>query len=136
MPNSRELAIFAWLGVFLAVIIWRSDTRRPTVELVKALVGLAKSFIRPRLAGSLLLFLATVGVLCVAGAHAGIWDPGLTTKTVFWTFGAGIILFSEMKQAGDPVFFKNAAARVLGATALLVFYVNMSVFDLYIELLI
>ena len=41
-----------------------------------------------------------------------------------------------MKQAGDPVFFKNAAARVLGATALLVFYVNMSVFDLYIELLI
>ena len=103
---------------------------------LKALVGLAKSFIRPRLAGSLLLFLATVGVLCVAGAHVGIWDPGLTTKTVFWTFGAGIILFSEMKQAGDPVFFKNAAARVLGATALLAFYVNMFVFDLYVELLI
>lgn len=96
----------------------------------------ARSLTDPQIAGIILLFLATVGTLCVVGTYIDLWNPALATDTVFWFFGVGIALLFRIDEAGDPRFFREAVARTLKITALIAFITNLFVFNLWVELVI
>ena len=130
MPDSRQLAILFWLGVLAAFILWRSDSRR-------GLGDAGRLLIHPQITGIILLFLTTVSALCAVGAYIDLWNPALTTDTVFWFFSVGIGLLFRIDEAGsDPRFFRKAVARTFKITALIAFITNLFVFNLYVELAI
>ncbi|MBA2633812.1 MAG: hypothetical protein H0U86_12580 [Chloroflexi bacterium] len=77
-----------------------------------------------------------VGVV-LAGRAAGIWELSLLKDTAAWFVVAGVVLFFSFVKAGSEAgFFRRTLGRTVRLAAFLEFYLNLAVFDLWIELLL
>lgn len=85
----------------------------------------------------LLVLVAYVSLLIIAGYKAGAWQPWMLKDTLYWFFGTALVTFFSINQAGkDEHYFKGILLRSLRFAVVLDFIINLYVFNLVIELLL
>src|SRR5579864_5562463 len=127
--NNREWASLFWLSVILlSLILWR-QTRGIVLGVV------------PTLASAWIVWLVFTGllawtvVLVLAAYRFHVWSASLIKDTVIWCGSAAVALFFSLTNVSRrPHFFRMAALATLGFTPFLVFYLNLYVFPLPVEL--
>lgn len=127
--TNRDVSLLLWLGIVVVFLVWKRDTR-------ESLMGVARAF----WGKVAVLFLAyTVYVaLVVAIAYAvGAWNTGLLKETVAWFLVPGVVLlFGFSKAYEGRAFYLRTLLRVIGLTAVIEFYVNLTSFSLWFELIL
>ena len=93
---------------------------------------------RSKAVAVLLLAYAVYIALVVGVASAiGAWNTGLLKETIAWLLVPGIVLlFGFSKAYEGRRFYVRTLIRVIGLTALIEFYVNLSAFPLWVELVL
>jgi len=128
--NDREIAVLVWLAVLVAWAFAMRDVRQAFIQVLKTLLSLKL----------LLPLLALVGYLCALAYVAqelGLWDSALTTDTVVWFIGTGLVLFGktiDVFKRGGSVWSLFSAA--VGLTVFVEVFVNLYVFPLPVELIL
>ncbi len=127
--SNRDLAFLFWLGVFIAFLIWKADTRRSLVEVLRA--------VRGKIAVLLLTYAMYIAAVVGVAWLLGFWNSGLLKDTVAWLVVPGVVLlFGFSKAYEERRFYVRTLARVVGLTAIVEFYVNLVAFPLWLELLL
>jgi hypothetical protein len=127
--NNREWASLFWLSaILLSLILWR-QTRGVVLGVI------------PTAASVWIVWLVFTGllawtvVLVLAAYRFHIWSTDLIKDTVIWCGSAAVALFFSLTNVSRrPHFFRRAALATLGFTPFLVFYLNLYVFPLPVEL--
>jgi hypothetical protein len=127
MPNSRELAILAWLVLLAIGCLAHGDIRRTLTSSAKVL---AASRITPLL---VLLHIWILGEVYV-GSLFGLWNPSLVTSTAFWAVTSAFVLFIGLNDVWRlPGFFKRKALRTLEWTAIVTVVLDTHSFTFPLE---
>lgn len=126
--SNRDLATAYWLLIWGAWALAKPEIASGVWKIVKA----SRAFWL-----LLLLYWAWVAALIVGGREIGIWDHSLIKDTLAWLLLAGVGLFFSFVRAGsESQFFRSTALRTMRLSAFLEFYLNLVVFDLWVELLL
>jgi hypothetical protein len=89
----------------------------------------------PKLAIPLSLLCAYTTALVIGLWRAHVWEPHLTTTTVFWFAGTALALFLAFDDAAeDSHFFRRRVARAASLTVLVGFMSGLRTFGFVIEL--
>lgn len=130
MLTNREIATIILLGGFL---IW--TLAQPSVR--KSLPDLYRSVTNPKVMGVIGVYLAYALLLIGSAQHFGFWDVGLLKDTVIVVAftGMGMVMSANAIKSGAALT-KKTVGGVIGLTALIAFYVNLSSFPILIEVLI
>ncbi|MDP9376033.1 MAG: hypothetical protein M3P40_00380 [Actinomycetota bacterium] len=126
--NDRELATLIWLAVFALFAVSQRDVRRQ-------LPGLVVLAVNPTISVPFLAMVAYVGGLVLLGCRSGIWEASLTSDTVTWFVAIGVGLFGL--AASEGVRPLTSLLRVAaGLTVFTEVFINLYVFDLWVELIL
>lgn len=126
--SNRDLATGYWIFVWGAWALAKPDVAGGLWRVLLT----ARTFALP-----LLLYLVWVVGVVLAGRAIGIWQLSLLKDTVAWFVVAGVVLFFSFVKAGsEEGFFRRTLGRTVRLAAFLEFYLNLAVFDLWIELLL
>jgi hypothetical protein len=130
MLNSRELAAVIWLGVF---IIWA--VRIPGVR--TSLRGVIRSFLEVKILGPISVYILYIAAWLWLADAFGLWETSLLKETVIWFVITGFPFLLRFDQVGkDERFFRKAILSVIGISAFLEFFMNITTFHLAFELLL
>lgn len=126
--NSREDALVFWALVGTGLALSGPDIRHSLLNVIRSV--LAPALLR------LWILTAVYTTAVVAGAERlGLWHTTTLKETLYWFFGAGVVLIAgAIQTTGDPVKFKNLVRRAFKFTIVLEFFVNVYVFPLAVEL--
>jgi len=126
--SNRDLATGYWIFVWGSWALAKPDVAS---GLWRVLVT-ARVFVLP-----LVFYMLWVVGVVLAGRAAGIWELSLLKDTAAWFVVAGVVLFFSFVKAGSEAgFFRRTLGRTVRLAAFLEFYLNLAVFDLWIELLL
>jgi len=125
--NDREIATLIWLGVFLVGALSIRDVR-------EGLGGVFASLLR--LAPPILAMLAWIGGLIYLGERYGLWKPALIYDSVVWSTTAAVLFGGAIGVFNKGKSVKRLYLKVLGASLLLEFYVNLYTLPLIPELML
>lgn len=127
--TNRDIALLVWLCVVVVFLVWRRDTRESLIDVARAFWGKV---------AVLFLAYAVCITLVVAIAYAvGAWNTGLLKETVAWFLVPGVVLLFGFSKAYEKrAFYVRTFLRVIGLTALIEFYVNLTSFPLWVELVL
>lgn len=128
--NDREIAALVWLALLVALGLSQSEVRQ-------ALAPILKTLLSPRLLLPLLALVSCVCALAYLAQELGLWDFELTTDTVVWFIGTGLVLFGktiDVFKRGGSVWSLFSAA--VGLTVFVEVFVNLYVFPLPVELIL
>ena len=103
MPDSRELAIIAWLIAGLVFILARADIR-------DQLFGVLRLLLNPKLAVPIVVLVTWTLALVRLASWVGVWDAGLVTETVAWFFLTAFVLLVNSSNAHERGFFRRASS--------------------------
>ena len=127
--NNRELAVLIWL---LFAIIWcvsYSKIRKSFFQLIKALFAwkLTLSY--------LLMFTYIACVIWVLKVMT-IWKIDNIPLTVLWSVCVAFVMLFNFHKANDQKFFKNSVKDNIKGLVFVEFFVNLYVFNFWIEFII
>ena len=130
MPNDRQLAVLIWLGVAAVLMLLKHDLRRSVRSVVRSMLArkVATVFVMMALwvAGELLL-----------ARRLSWWDTSMTTSTVFWFVGSGLVLFiNTPKAAEEEHFFRSSFLTAIKLSVFLGVFMNLFVLYLPAELVL
>lgn len=127
MLNNRQIASLLWVGIALAAILARPDSRRALIDVARALLGRK---IWPVIA---VLALWSLGLVFL-GQWVSIWSGDLAADTGFWFFTTAVVLlFNFNKASEDPDFFRTTAKETFGLTLILGFLSGLYVLSVPLE---
>jgi hypothetical protein len=126
--SNRDLATGYWLVIFGAWVLAKPDVAGGLWRAITT----ARIFFAP-----LLLYVGWVIALVMAGRAAGVWELSLLKDTIAYFVVAWVGMFFSFGEASSEVrWFGRTLVRTIWLTAILEFYLNLAVFDLWIELLL
>jgi hypothetical protein len=127
--TNRDVAFLVWLTVVAVFVLVRPGGRKGIREILEALRGKV---------AALIVAYAVWIAAAVAGAYVlGFWNAGLVKETVAWFAVPGLVLLFGFQRAYDGrAYYLGTLFRVIGLSALVEFYVNLTAFDLWVELLL
>jgi hypothetical protein len=130
--NSREDAILVWAVIILGFVLSK-DPRGIGGSFLSVLRGLLHLKLL-LLFGSALVYTAAV---VYAAARFGLWHAAALKETVYWFFGAGVVLVGgavSRPSTTDADFIRRVLRRVIAVTVFIEFAANLYAFPLAIEL--
>jgi len=128
--NNREIALIAWVLVLVVgVLVWR-DTRESVLNMLKIVAS-------PNMAIPLLTMIAYVSLVLAGAYKVGAWDFSLLKTTLFWFFGAALVMFFTANETTrNDGYFRKVVTRNLQFAVVLEFIVNLYVFNIFVELVL
>lgn len=127
--SNRDIAFVVWLGIFIVFLVWKADTRRSLVAVLRAVQG--------KIAVLLLAYAVYIAAVVAVSWLLGLWNTRLLKDTIAWLVVPGlVVLFGFSKAYEERRFYTRTLVRVVALTALVEFYVNLVAFPLWIELLL
>lgn len=130
--NSREKAVVIWTVIVLALLLWKYPSIvRPILSPVRDLFALKLTF-------AWVLAAMYTAALVLATRTSGLWHTTATKETVYWFFGAGLVLSGSAiaTKRFDREYVRRIARKALRLTILVEFLVNLYVIPLAAELVI
>lgn len=127
--SNRDLAFLIWLAVLATFLLGRRDTRESVRGVLRTLRG--------KLALLVVAFGAYVAAIVLVAQRLGAWNTGLLKDTIAWFLVPGLVLLFGFTDAYEGRgYYGRTLVRVIGLTALVEFYVNLSAFPLPVEFLL
>lgn len=126
--NNRELAIISWILITLIGLIFL----KPVREFIKTVFYTFSrlSFVTIYLLMFLYLFLVIEGLVKIK-----FWNTYLIKDTIFWFISVGAVL-ALRGISKNMSFFKKTLVESLKITLLIEFFINLHVFNYFIEFII
>lgn len=129
--TNREIASLVLLLFFVAWSIKSVGCSR----LLGSVRDLGVTILTPSVLVPILLYLLWISVAVFFAGRLGLWDLGLLMPTIVWISLSGIALIFRLSDAiNKPGFFKRAALRAAGITAIVEFVANLESFPLWVEI--
>lgn len=127
--TNRDIAFLIWLTVVAVVVLTRRGGREAIAGILGALWG--------KLAVLLIAYAVYVALLVAAAYQLGFWNVGLLKDTITWFAVPGLVLlFGFTKAYEEHRHYGRTLLRVIGLTAIIEFYVNVTAFPLWVELIL
>jgi len=127
--NNRELAIAIWIFIAIIWCISISNIRNSFFHVIK-------SFFAWKLSISYLIMFTYISIIVLVLASIGIWNIKHLPITILWGVCVAFIMLFNFSKANNPRFFKDSLKDNLNGLIILVFLINLYVFDLWIELIL
>jgi hypothetical protein len=129
MLSNREWATAFWLGVLLAFVVWRADTRHSAFRI-------AVTLFHPVLLIPLLLFAAWMSAIVYGAWRLGVWQPAMLKDTLFWSATAFALFFRAPGAVREKGFLRGRLLDALGVGVFLGFYLGLATLDFIWEVLL
>ena len=129
--NNREISLLTCLVVFIAFCLSIKNIRSSLVQVFKTFFS-----------GQLLFWHIGTGsyisFLAVLLAQIGFWRPWMLKDTILWALVSGLALLFRYAQTSqkEALNFKNVLIDNIKIIALFEFVVNLTSFNLWIEILL
>jgi hypothetical protein len=127
--NNRELALFAWIILFLIWVLARQSTRQ-------SLFGILRIAFATRLSIIFLVMVLYVIAIAYGLFKLHLWDSSQLKNTVFWFFTVALVSFFDITSEKKNNYFKIAVKDIFNFTAILQFIVGVYSFNFFAELLL
>jgi hypothetical protein len=127
--NNREWAGVIWLVAFGLLLLWKH-------QLGKILGDFLRAIADPTILLTLLGVVAYTAGLAYIGSAIGLWNAAMVKDTVIWFFAVAMSLLLHLSDSATPGYFRTAATRSVKIGAFLAFFLNLFVFNIWIELLL
>jgi hypothetical protein len=127
--SNRELAIAIWILVAIIGSLTHHKIR-------KSLFHLLKAFFAWKLVLSYVFMFSYVALILLSLHALGIWRLTHLPITMLWIVCVAFVMLLDYSKANDQNFFKNAIKDNLRILIVLEFFINLYVFNLWIELLL
>ena len=127
--NNRELAVSIWI---LFAIIWcvsYSKVRKSFFQLIK-------TFFAWKLTVSYMLMFTYIACLIRVLQVMKIWKIDQIPLTVLWCVCVAFVMLFNFQKANDQKFFKNSVKDNIKGLVFLEFFINLYVFNFWIEFMI
>jgi len=118
-----------WLVAFGLLLLWKH-------QLGKILGNFLRALADPPILLTLLGVVAYTASLAYIGSAIGLWNAAMVKDTVIWFFAVAMSLLLHLSDTAKPGYFRRAATKSVTIAALLGFFLNLFVFNLWIELLL
>lgn len=130
--NSREKAVVIWGVIVLAVVLGKDRS------IVLSFLPVLRSMFAPKLTLVWVLAATYTGLLVLAGRATGLWQTTATKETLYWFFGAAVVLAGNaiVSRSFDGDYVKQIARKALRLTIIVEFLVNLYVMPLAVELVL
>lgn len=125
--SNRELAIAIWI---LIAVIWALS--QPKIR--KSLFQIIKAFFAWKLAISYVIVFSYITLMIIPLNAVGIWKFAHLKITILWVLCVAFVKLFEFSKTNDQKFFKDAIKGNLKGLIVLEFFINLYVFDLWVEL--
>jgi peptidoglycan/LPS O-acetylase OafA/YrhL len=127
--TNRDIAFLVWLSVVVVFLAWKRDTRESLMAVARAFWG--------KVAVLFLCYVVYIALVVALAYTVDAWNTGLLKETVAWFLVPGIVLlFGFSKAYEGRAFYLRTLLRVIGLTAVIEFYVNLTSFPLWFELVL
>jgi hypothetical protein len=128
--DNREWAALFWLTVFL---LWALSTR----DVRSSLSRLLRSLFNPVILIPLAAMFGYVALEVWVGYKLSVWHTGLMKSTIIWLIASALAMFFSYDKASEGrQFFRRGVVAALGGMFFVEFFVNLTVFSLFWELLL
>lgn len=127
--NNRELAVSIWI---LLVVIWcisYSKIRNTFFQLIKAFFAL-------KLVNLYILMFTYIGCMILGLKAFGIWKIDHISLTFLWFICVAFVMLFNYQKTNDQDYFKKSFRDNVKALLLLEFFVNLYVFNFWVELIL
>ncbi len=132
--NNRELASAILFLLLIAVFVLVPKLRR---QLAPGFAAVLRSFFVWKIQLPLLAYFVYAFAVVFIARWLGAWDWSLLKDTIIIVVFVGVpLFFSANKVREGSKLVRNVARGVLGATAILIFYINLGSLPLWGELLL
>lgn len=125
--SNRELAVGAWVLMFVVWTLSRKELRAPLGRLVRS--ALAWKLSLPAL-----LLGSYTSLVCYALWHVGFWESAMLKDTVLWFVASGLALAYSFDRSSERGWFRSAIASQLGVIVLIEYLATAYTFSLPAEL--
>lgn len=126
--NNRELAASSWILIVAISCAIYPQTRKPLFQVLKA-------FFMWKLAFSYILMFSYIAVVIWALNTIGLWRIDLLPLTALWCICVAFVMLFGFQKANDQHYFINSLKDNIKGLIFLEFFVNLYVFNFYIEFL-
>lgn len=129
--NTRELATLTWLFLFLIWLIFKKDTRKSVVDLLK-------SFTHKKILTPIFLMGIYMGLVVYILSKFNLWDLSLLKDTLYWLLFVGFVLLLNSNTAinNKKDYFKKIIISNLKLVVLVEFVVNFYTLNYFAELIL
>jgi len=128
--NTRETALVAWVGGFIAYqVVTRSEVRRSVAAPLKLIFG---SWL---LGGVIAASAGYAALLAYLLRWVGFWDHEMLKLTVVWFLGAGLVAVFSTAEV-DGRYWRRLILHSLTLTAVIEFITNLHTLPLLVELVL
>lgn len=127
--SNREIAIAFWILVTIVLGFSHRKIR-------KSLFSVIKAFFAWKLAISYALMFSYISIMLLLLDALGAWRFTHLPNIMLWVACVAFVMLFEYSKVSDPNFFKNAIKDNLRILIVFEFFVNLHVFNLWIELLL
>lgn len=128
--NNRELSFILWSFILTSFFFFSSNLRRPFISIIKLIFASKVIFLILITLGYVLLCIYLISLI-------GFWDLSLLKDTIFWFFGAALILaYKATKLQEGKLTFKEIIIDNIKFVIIIEFIGNQYVMPLTIELIL
>lgn len=127
--NNRELAVSIWI---LFTVIWcvsYSKVRKPFFQLIKA-------FFVWKLTFSYMLMFTYIACVIWGLKAISVWKIDHIFLTFLWCVCVAFVMLFNFQKTNDQNFFKNSVKDNIKGLVFLEFFVNLYVFNFWVEFMI
>ena len=129
MLTDREIATLLIFGAIFIAALFSKTVRNSLLDVLRTILN-------KYILGPILVYLAYSTVLIWVASSLGLWDSNLLKDTLIVVFITGIgMLFSANSIKSGGFLVKKTVASTVGLTALITFYVNLSSFHVFSEVI-
>lgn len=127
--NDRELAASSWILIVAISCAIYPQTRKPLFQLIKA-------FFMWKLTFSYMLMLTYIAVVIGVLKIIAIWRIDHIPLTILWCICVAFVMLFAFQKANDQNYFNNFLKDNIKGLIFLEFFVNLYVFNFYVEFLL
>ncbi|PSR56642.1 hypothetical protein AHMF7605_25680 [Adhaeribacter arboris] len=127
--NNRELAGLIWIGIFIALVMMRPETR-------KDVPGLFKAAFQPKLSIIYGIMAAYTAIVVFLLYRIELWDSSQIKNTILWFLTVGLVSLNDITKHNQVNFFKKTALDILSLTAILQFITGVYTFSFIAEFIL
>lgn len=127
--NNREIATGIWLLIVFFICFFLKGIRQALVRVIVTLLD-------ERIIKMNLFFIGYCVLLVYIFRCIGLWDLQLLKTTLFWLFGAEVLLINSFEKTTEPSYFVKLVKHSFTWTILIEIIVNLNSFSLFCELIL
>ncbi|MDD5288827.1 MAG: hypothetical protein PHY28_06950 [Dehalococcoidales bacterium] len=128
--NSRELATFLWMVIFIVIFLFKHEIR-------SSFVAVIKSFFNKYVILLFFLMLLYISLQIYLLYKVNLWDISLIKNSIYWILGVASVLLINIDQAKkEELYFKKLIMRNFKIMVIIEFIVNLYTFSFIAEMFI